>query len=113
MIVRAVPAALKAKLVEEAVARDVTMTEVFVEALVAEFGGDWTPTGRPTLQVGDAENVVLRLPAETRKAIAVRAAEIEGTNRTVALAVLAKRYRLPEPTPDRRRRRRDAAGTGG
>ena len=117
LILRNVPATIKQRLAADAIERDVTMTEIVVGVLVDEFGGDWKPSGRPTLAVGDSPDIVLRIPEETRRALNVRAAETSSTSRSITLGLLAARYGLSgaavrDSEPQRRRRRHDDARTG-
>jgi len=105
MLVRGVPADLKAAVIADAEARASGMNDVIVGVLAARYSVKFEASDRKmTATPGLSADLVLRMPDSLRRAIAVDAAKRGSTQRAIVVATLSRHYGMAEPTLTRRRR---------
>lgn len=105
MLIRGVPADLKAAVISDAEKREIGMNDVIVGILAARYSIKFETSDRKmTSTPGLSADLVLRMPDTLRRAIAVDAAKRGGSQRAVVVAAVARHYGMPEPSLTRRRR---------
>src|SRR5437867_3662822 len=91
------PTTLKRSLAREVARRDSTVNDVAVEILAAEFGVEFTPSGRRAPAPGETGVVLLRVPPELKRQLASAARERRTSMNKVVVETLTKRLGAPTP----------------
>lgn len=93
VLVRGVPPELKQAIVAAVQADGGNMNDHVVKILANRFEIKFTPTGRPPgARLGEAPDVVLRMPSRLRVRIKVAAARSGSNVRDTIVAVLSEHY---------------------
>jgi len=85
------PKTLKRRLAREVARRESTLNDVAVELLAADFGVDFTPSGRRGPVPGDTGAVLLRVPPELKRQLDISARERHTSTNKVVVASLTER----------------------
>ncbi len=85
------PTSLKRRLAREVARRESTLNDVAVDILAAEFGVEFTPSGRRGSVPGDTGVVLLRIPPELKRRLDAAARERKSSMNGVIVASLAER----------------------
>ena len=85
------PKTLKRRLAREVARQESTLNDVAVAALAAEFGVDFTPSGRRGQVPGETGVVLLRVPPQLKRQLAQAARERRSSTNTVIVESLTAR----------------------
>jgi myo-inositol-1-phosphate synthase len=85
------PTPLKRRLAREVARRESTLNDVAVDILAADFGVDFTPSGRRGPVPGDTGVVLLRVPPELKRQLDAAARERRSSTNKVIVASLSER----------------------
>jgi myo-inositol-1-phosphate synthase len=93
------PKTLKRRLAREVARRESTLNDVAVELLAADFGVDFTPSGRQhrSRRLGDTGAVLLRVPPELKRQLDAAARERHSSTNKVVVASLTERLDASTP----------------
>lgn len=94
IVVQDVPAELRAALVADAAARNVSINEAAVAPLAEHFGVEREPSGRPHRGESGSTQLLLAVPDDLRQAIRLMAARKGATIRGIVIQVLSDHYGL-------------------
>src|SRR6188508_390463 len=94
------PTTLKRSLGREVARRDSTLNDVAVEILAAEFGVEFTPSGRRGPAPGETGVVLLRVPPELKRQLAEEARRRRTSTNKVIVETLTKSLGAPTPRKD-------------
>lgn len=91
--VRSVPAAVKLAVFDEAVAREVTMSDVVGEILGNHFGVNYEPSGEKSIGVElEATQFRIQIPRSLQLRITLRSRKTVLTESSVVLGILAEHF---------------------
>jgi myo-inositol-1-phosphate synthase len=101
------PKTLKRRLAREVARRESTLNDVAVELLAADFGVDFTPSGRQhrSPRLGDTGAVLLRVPPELKRQLDAAARERHSSTNKVVVASLTERLDASTPRKEAMPRR--------
>ena len=101
------PKTLKRRLAREVARRESTLNDVAVELLAADFGVEFTPSGRQhrSPRLGDTGAVLLRVPPELKRQLDAAARERHSSTNKVVVASLTERLDASTPRKEAMPRR--------
>ena len=105
ILVHAVPDDLKRAIAARVAETDSNMNDVLVGLLAARFDVAFEPTGRRSGEIGDSENIILRISPTLRKRLKMAAASAGEPVRDVIVRMLSEEFGTPFVRAPRRRRR--------
>jgi myo-inositol-1-phosphate synthase len=99
------PRTLKRRLAREVARRESTLNDVAVDLLAAEFGVEFTPSGRRGSVPGDTGAVLLRVPPELKRKLDEAARQRGASKNKVIVASLSERLGVSPPRKEAMPRR--------